>query len=395
MAARKIKNSWWVDFHFGGTRHRVRSPENSKNGACAYEAVLRQRLARGEPIGGGNRAADAKDGFADFSKEWFETHVRANNRSREQDNKEMILRLHLVPFFGDMRMGEIATAHVERLKVSLVAKGLTNKTVNNILFVLSKCLNDACEWNIIQKVPRFKPLKVPPQRFDYLDEGEMGRLLDAITEPQWYLMALCALRTGMRVGELFALDWSSVDFERRQIAVRHSVSKGCLCSTKSNKARFVPMADDLLAALARVRRKGGTVFPASGGGYLTHSMARKAMKRFCGLSGLRGIGWHVLRHSFASCLVSHGVSLRIVQELLGHADIKMTMRYSHLAPSTIRDAVKFLPSAETPRTEDFGQQAVNRPVNAEPLALPAKKNIVPIFCSTIAKTPAFADVNAN
>jgi len=220
-------------------------PENSRAGAQAYENTLRNRLTKGEPIEGPPRVVvSTKDDFAKFSKEWFDTHVRANNKAREQDNKEMILRLHLVPFFDGMKLGEITKTHINRLKVSLVAKGLTNKTVNNALAVLSKCLNDACEWGIIQAVPRIKPLKVPPQSTDYLKEDEMAALLVGINDPQWYLMALCALRTGMRVGELFALDWASVDFEHRQITISHSVSKGRLCSPKSNKARFVPIMDD-------------------------------------------------------------------------------------------------------------------------------------------------------
>jgi integrase len=304
-----------------------------------------------------------QEGFGDFTKQWFETHVRTNNKEREQDNKEMILRLHLVPFFGGMKLGDITTAHVERLKGNLLSKGLAGKTVNNCLAVLNKCLHDACDWDLIQKTPRIRLLKVSPQSMDYLTEVEMTRLLSDNVEPQWRLMALCALRTGMRVGELCALNWTNVDFERQQIAVCHSVSKGRLCSPKSNKTRYIPMADDLYAALSQARRKTGTVFPPTEGGYLTHSMTRKALVRMCKRTGLRIIGWHALRHSFASCLVSRGISLYVVQQLLGHSNVTTTMRYSHLAPSTMRDAVRFFPNEEMIEVQKYGQPVGNRPEN--------------------------------
>lgn len=70
--------------------------------------------------------------------------------------------------------------------------------------------------------------------------------------------------------------------------------------------------------------------------------AKWPLWRVCKRAGLRRIGWHVLRHSFASHLVMKGVPLKVVQELLGHATMEMTMRYAHLSPNVGRDAVKLL-----------------------------------------------------
>ncbi|MEY9463390.1 hypothetical protein ABH973_003803 [Bradyrhizobium ottawaense] len=100
-----IKNSWWVDFTVNSTRYRKRSPENTKAGAQAYEATLRQKLARGESIDiGALRAKDLT--FAEFAVKWFEDYVRPNNKYSEQLSKKYILSSSLLPFFDRKPLGK-------------------------------------------------------------------------------------------------------------------------------------------------------------------------------------------------------------------------------------------------------------------------------------------------
>ena len=84
------------------------------------------------------------------------------------------------------------------------------------------------------------------------------------------------------------------------------------------------------------------VFCSADGSIMTKDMAKRPLERICKKAGLRHITWRDLRHTFASHLVMRGASLKVVQELLGHADIKTTMRYSHLSPNIKRDAVRLL-----------------------------------------------------
>jgi site-specific recombinase XerD len=96
-----------------------------------------------------------------------------------------------------------------------------------------------------------------------------------------------------------------------------------------------------------LRFAGGLLFPAPG---TTRHLGKNECKwplwRACKRAGLRRVGWHVLRHTFASHLMMRGVALMAIQELLGHKDIKMTMRYAHLAPDVTRDAVLLLDDAQ-------------------------------------------------
>jgi len=86
------------------------------------------------------------------------------------------------------------------------------------------------------------------------------------------------------------------------------------------------------------------VFSKPDGGRHIHRRADVGLKRCCKRAGLRMIGWHALRHTFASHLVMRGASLKAVQELLGHATMEMTLRYSHLTPEVRREAVELLDS---------------------------------------------------
>ena len=359
MSARKIKKSWWIDIRFQDERIRKRSPENTKAGAEAYEALVRSRLGRGEPLEAPKKTVT--QAFGVFAEEWFNMHVVTNNKPSTQCSSRMILDGHLIGFFGGKSLDAVTAEEIERYKASKLQTGLSPKTVNNHLAVLGKCLKTAVEWNRIPFAPRLRLLKAPPQKFDFLGSVESARLTASFSDSHWQAMAICAIRSGMRMGELLGLRWEDVDFERRQLSVRRSIVRGVVASPKSNKARHIPLAEDLLEVLAGLRPKSGYVFQQTNGEPMTRGMAWRAIQTACKGAGLRLIGWHVLRHTFASQLASEGVSIQIIQTLLGHSDMKMTMRYAHLAPSTLRGAIDVLQAAEKREIEKFRQPVGNQP----------------------------------
>jgi len=341
MSIRKIRNSWWVDFRLNDIRHRVRSPENSQAGAKAYEAVLRHRLTIGEPIKPAASKATTRT-FADFAKEWFETYVRTNNKPSTQALRRSVLTSHLVPAFGDLPLAEIDATKVERYKMAKLAEGLSAGTINLYVSTLAKCLHDAVEWGVLTVAPRTKFLRHPRHRFDFLSHEEADRLVAAMPTEPWQTMATLALNTGLRIGEICGLQWNDIDMHGRQLVVRRSVVRGIVGSTKNNRERQIPLSAAAAGALAKIPPDYQFVFHREDGGPLLHATARNQIIKACRRAGLRRIGWHVLRHTFASWLVSDGVPLPVVQSLLGHANIEMTMRYSHMAPSSFRSAIDVL-----------------------------------------------------
>jgi integrase len=171
--------------------------------------------------------------------------------------------------------------------------------------------------------------------------GEAHLVVDA--DPRWRTMVLVGLKTGLRHGELLALRWQDIDLVAGRLIVRRALSGKKVESPKNNRTREVPLSDEAIRALKAHRHlKSELVFPNDAGQMLTRCACRWPLWSACKRAGLRLIGWHTLRHTFASHLVMRGAPLKAVQELLGHADITMTMRYAHLSPDARRDAVRLL-----------------------------------------------------
>jgi len=344
MTVRKIKNSWWVDFRVDYTRYRKRSPENSRLGAQAYEATLRHKLAFGLPIENAQRVAARTQTFETFAKKWFDEYVIPNNKLSERHSKNDILRASLLPFFGRMPIGQITARDIERYKAHTARQGVANKTINNRLTVLRKCLATAYEWLDLDGVPpEIEWLKCTPPKTDYLTKEECERLL-AHAKGIVHDLILMALQTGMRQGELKGLQWSSIDWSTHSIVVRHSKNdwSETLDTPKSNRERFIPISNELYDTLCKRRMASGYVFLDKDGSPFTGARLTRRLDRVCARAGLRHIGWHTLRHTFASQLAMRGAPLGAIQALLGHSSITMTMRYAHMAPSALRSAIDLL-----------------------------------------------------
>jgi integrase len=356
MAVRTIKKSWWIDITFNHTRYRKRSPENSKAGALAYEATLRMKLAQGDSL---DKPMHSKnEQFKQSAWEWYESYVVSNNRAGEQKNKKIALTKYFIPFFGSMRLGDITVLHIEQFKASLRKQNLSPKTINNHLAILSKCLFDAYDWLELKgSLPKIARVKCPPPKTDHLSIEECGLLLST-AQGRIQEMILFALRTGMRRGEILGLQWSSIDWQNRIITVRHSLSDYTkkLDTTKSSRERYIPIDLDVYRLLFKRRRDTGFVFVDLNGKPFNTDHLERHLHKLCKHAGLRNIGWHTLRHTFASQLAMKGVPLNAVQSLLGHSSVVTTMRYAHLAPSTLRLAIDQL----NPLFRDFGQPVGNQ-----------------------------------
>ncbi len=330
-----------VDMRFpDGSRRRERRvcPVQTKRGAETYERQLREEML--------NPSAPTPKKevptLSKFSEEFITTYAVVNNKPSEVRMKRSVFKHHLLPMFGTKRLDEIGPRHIEGYKAKKLAEGLSKATVNNHLTMLRKSLNIAHEWGVIESVPKIKWLKLPKPEFDFLDFEESERLI-AAADDHWRTFVVTALRTGLRFGELTGLRWDDVDLTKGLMVVRQSNWRGQIGTPKSGKTREIPLSEQARVALRSYRHlKGELVFSDAKGEFLTEGECKWPLIRACKRAGLRKIGWHALRHTFASQLVMRGVPLKAVQELLGHATMEMTMRYAHLSPEVRRDAVMVL-----------------------------------------------------
>jgi integrase len=356
MGVRKINNNWSVDFRFNGRRYREKSPINTKAGAENYEARLKGKLFRGESVDK-KQEATKKYKFRDFAWEWYENYVKTNNKYSEVRGKKLILISHLVPFFGKLGLENISGMDVEKYKTKKSKENLSKKTINNHLTVLNTCLVTAKEWLDLEKIPKIKKLKAEPPKTGFLSKNECKLLLDH-SSGIWRDMILLALKTGVRFGELRALKWEDINWETKVLSVRRSVFRGVTVSPKSNKERYIPLLNKVIETLEQRERNGDYIFADKRGRMIEENRVRRELWRTCDKAGMDRVGWHRLRHTFASHLAMEGASLKSIQELLGHADIKTTMRYAHLSPSTLKKSVELL--EERSGNENFGQNTGKR-----------------------------------
>jgi integrase len=236
---------------------------------------------------------------------------------------------------GDRPLRQVVAGDVQRY----VAKRLTEvrpASVNRELAFLKRTYNVAIADGLLETNPvrQVKLLQENNARVRYLTDSEEVRLRHETGETAWAVVAL-ALNTGLRRGELFALRWDDVDFTTNVLTIPR---------TKAGRTRHVPMNAAVRSILGVQESRGRSPYvlsKATGEAPLnSQNFVDRAFTPALKRARIDNFRWHDLRHTFASRLIMRGVDLRTVQELLGHADIRMTLRYSHLSPAHLLDAVE-------------------------------------------------------
>lgn len=358
MPARYNKTKkWWatdatVTLPNGDVRRiRKKSPVQTKRGANQYEQQLVKQVLASYASG---KSAPAPR-FEAFARDYLRTYVAANNRVSTARSVEIMCRLHLLKAFGPLPLDAITAEKIELYKAQKLAL-LSAQTVRNHLSTLRTILRIAVEWGKLDKAPKFRMPEVPAAAFDFFSEDEVRRLV-AAANPRDYALILVAVRTGLRCGELRGLQWGDVQERAGNLVVRHNLVLGRMQAPKGKRERTIPLGPAVLAALKALPRKGPFVFQLEGKPR-TRMLIDWSIYSACRKAGLRRVGPHVLRHTFASHLVAKGVPLKVVQELLGHSSITTTERYAHLAPGATAAAIALLespvpssgnPQATTPR----------------------------------------------
>lgn len=245
-------------------------------------------------------------------------------------------------FFGpDRKLNTLSRDDVDQWLAGCEARGNSNSTVNRKLSALSKVAKVALDYGGLDH-----PLRLPRQRTEPVgrirqisveEERDMMQWFMSVGDTEMAEAVIVLIYTGMRRGELLNLRPTDVDLNTGIVMIYGTEGKG----TKNGKIRSVPMTNAVRGVL-QSRRKGATCFD------LTESQMRHAwdsMRAHLGLRGDKDFTLHVCRHTTASRLVQKGVSVPVVKDWLGHSNIATTMRYAHLYPRDLMNAVKALEEA--------------------------------------------------
>lgn len=337
MGVFKKQGNWWIDFYHQGKRIRRKVGPSKKVAEMAL-AEVQVKQSKQEFLG---VCEPKKILFKDFADEYLD-YSKANKSKRSYERDILTLIGHAVPIWGNIELNRLTAKMIEDYKVHRLQTVVAN-TVNRELSTIKNLLVKAVEWGYLASNPAasVKLLRSGKPHFRHLSSDEISKLLDACKKsnnPQLYPFVVTAINTGMRLGELTALEWKDIDFKRGILRVDNKKDH----HTKNYDVRVVPMNSTLSEVLRKIPRRlnSSYVFQKCDGKKFNkmRSGFTNAVKR----AGIPHVRFHDLRHTFASQLVMGGVDIRTVQELLGHKDIRMTMRYSHLAPDHMRKAVCIL-----------------------------------------------------
>ena len=245
-----------------------------------------------------------------------------------------IIRAHLLPAFGSLRLEDLTADRIEAWKATLT---VCNRSKAKILTVLNGVLKRArrvhkLRYNPMADVekPRFRATTT----IEVFSPEEVWALVRAAESEQDAAIFLTAAFTGLRRGELVALRWRDVDFTASRVRVCGSFAGGRLTSPKSGHVRSIPMAPDVATTLARLADRehwtghDDLVFPGVAGGYLDGSALSRRYKAALARAALRPLRFHDLRHTFGTRMIAKADILK-VQAWMGHAQISTTQRYLH------------------------------------------------------------------
>ena len=335
MGVFKRGKTYWIDF-YDSNRSRVQESSRSSNKRDA-EGLL--ALRRSEILRGVYKRP-AKITFGELGTRYME-YAKGNKRSWLRDQQML---KQLTNFFGSERqIGEIIAADIEGYKLHR-RREVSGSTVNRELALLKRMFNLAIDWDLylgsnpVRKVKFFQEINTG---FRVLSKGEEKKFLASAT-PYIQDIALFALNTGLRIGEILSLKWEGVDLEKNLLTV---------FADKTHKIRPVPINSEARRVLEfwTLGRKNEFVFYNHETGKPFVDL-KTGFALACRKAEIEGVTWHTLRHTFASRLLDRGVDIVTVQQLLGHSTVIVTMRYTH----TNLDSKK----AAVAKLESFGDNLV-------------------------------------
>jgi len=338
MSLYKRGNIWWIAVTKDGKRHFFSTKTSDKKKAQEIYAKVLLRLsgtdAENPTKKVENRLPQSNITFAEF----FKNHYLPWCYGRYEDYRIKKYYLNILPeHFKQLKLYQISIVEIEKLQTHWISKEYSKATSNKYLAILKASLAKAYEWDmiteeILKSLKKVKPLRGETKRLRYLTEDEIIKLLDNC-ESYLYPIVFVALNTGMRKSEILNFTWDNVDLKNGLILLE---------KTKNGERREIPMNEPLKQLFRQlfIKRRLDTEYvfvnPETGKRYID---LKRSFATACKKSGIRDFHFHDLRHTFASQLVMNGVDLKTVQELLGHKDIKMTLRYSHLSQAHKKEAV--------------------------------------------------------
>ncbi len=325
---------WWTCIRYEGKKVQKSLETDDRRLAQAIEAKIRAEIAEGKFF---DKPVGQSKTFKDMMEKFMQEHAPKVSKNMQKSYASSLK--HLATFWGNSKLSDIKPKLISEYKVLRKNKGIKPATINRELAMLSKAFNLAVkEWEWIRDNPvsRVPKEKENNERDRWLNAEDEKRLLE--NSSSWLKeIIIFSLHTGLRIGELLSLEWNRVNLFRKTIIIQKS---------KNGKPRTVPLnqiALEILAQKSKTRSiKNDLVFTSSTATKIDGDNLRRSLSTVLKTAGIENVTPHTFRHTFATRLAQRGVDLYKIAKLLGHKDIRMTQRYAHHCPDSLRDGVQIL-----------------------------------------------------
>ncbi len=337
----KGSGTYWVFIAHDGKRRSKRIGD--KKAARAFAQKARQKLAA-EDVGWIDDTRQIPL-FEQYAQQWLEHYIRPLRRETTYCRYKDILHTKVCPVIGKKALDQIRRSELRSFLFGLYEKGYSRSTIALVKDVISGPFNYAIDDELISTNPTaglLKRMEIKRDKTIHCEpftQDEVAFFLQVCRQryPAWHPFFLCAFRTGMRLGELLGLCWGDIDWQGAFVTVKRSFRRGSLGRTKTGKSRRVDMSAQLIRCLRQhyteakrqVLMSGRDIFTepvfCRNGKRRDQNMVRYTFNRVLKAAGLRHIRLHDIRHTYASLLLSSGVSPMYVKDQLGHSSIQMTV----------------------------------------------------------------------
>ena len=315
---------------------------------------LRERQRSGDML------SERSPRLEEYLSHWLEASA-PRVRPKTAVSYSGLVRRHILPTLGKIRLEDLKAQHVERLVIEKSKTNLAPASVHRILQVLRIALNHAVRTGLVNRnvAQMVAAPRVTSGPVSFLSPDEARRLIKVAADHRLGPLVTLCLTTGLRQGEALGLRWRNVDLELGHLSVTHTLQrvpgKGLVLGepkTKGSRRRLVLPTAALLALREERRRQErlrsfagrdwadlDLVFATQMGLPLDPDNMRRDFKKMLAESRAPAIRFHDLRHSAATLLLAEGVHPRVVMEMLGHSQISVTLNtYSHVIPPLMREA---------------------------------------------------------
>ena len=329
MSVYKRKDKWYCRFQVNGIRQNLSCP----GAVNKMQALIMENAYRLKVITPNQNPQNEQSRYKmSVLFNSFRNYSKQNKLSFRSDRIMLGILNH---YFANTHADEVTIDIIEKFKWYLInVRKVKNSTVNRYLAILSKTFNIAIANGLINHNPikNTKRLRENNFKIRCLSYGEEKLLYKALELSPKYLRDIItiALNTAMRKSEILNLKWSNIDFRNDVIE---------LLETKSGKSRIIPMNSKVIAVLTSLEQSSEYVFNIDGNKIGDIKKCWSTALRRAKIDNFR---FHDLRHTAATRMIEKGVDIITVKEILGHADISTTMRYTHSKLDSKRLAVGLL-----------------------------------------------------